>query len=407
MNMKLLAAALAVVSAANATQAESTPTMEQMWQIIQQQQAEIDRLKAESRQADNRIRETEIRVVATADAVDNLAEYSAISDSGAGHWADATSIGSYGEHHFNHFRDSDDQVDAHRYVLFLGHQFSDDLRFFSEFELEHGLVEGGDDSPGEVELEQAFIQWHFAERHSLVAGQFLLPVGILNETHEPDTFYGVERNQVETAIVPSTWWETGIMFQGELAPGFTYNAALHSGLAVDEGGTVRGGRQKSAKAIAEDLAYSLRLKYTGLAGLELATTLQYQSDITQGTALDESDALLLEAHAIYSNGPLAVRALWASWDIDGQGFENPGRDEQEGWYIEPSYRVLPDLGLFVRYSELNNSAGNSSTADTEIWDYGLNYWLHENVVVKADYRNNQDKAGLDNDSLNLGLGWSF
>jgi len=409
MNKTVLAAGLASFATTLCAIADDTPSMAEMWQIIQQQQAEIARLKAAAEQADNRLQETEIRVVATADAIDNLAQYGATGTSTAAQWAERTRIGSYGEHHFNHYRDGEqqDQVDAHRYVLFLGHQFSNDLSVFSEFELEHGFVEADEDAPGEVELEQAFIQWRFAEHHALVAGQFLLPVGILNETHEPDTYYGVERNQVESAIIPSTWWETGLMFEGELAPGFSYNAAVHSGLKLEEGDKVRDGRQKSAKATAEDLAYTLRLKYSAIAGLELAASLQYQDDVTQGLGADSSDALLLEAHAIYNNGPFALRALWASWDIDGDGFAAVGRDQQEGWYIEPSYRVLDNLGLFLRYSELNNSAGLNSSDDSEIWDYGLNYWLNPHVVIKADYSDDRSDAGADNDSLNLGLGWSF
>ncbi len=408
MNKTLLASCLASLAASTCAFAEETPTMAEMWQIIQQQQAEITRLKAAAEKNESRIQETEIRVVATADAVDNLSQYGAATDH-AGAGAGTTRIGSYGEHHYNHFRDSDsdDQIDAHRFVVAIGHQFSDTLSVFSELELEHGFVEADEDAPGEVELEQAFVRWQFAEQHALVAGQFLLPVGILNETHEPDSYYGVERNSVEHDIIPATWWETGLMFQGELAPGLSYNAAIHSGLKLEQGDEVREGRQKSAKATAEDLAYTFRLKYTAIAGLELATTLQYQSDVTQGLAADSSDALLLEAHAIYNSGPFALRALWADWDIDGDGFEAVGRDRQEGWYIEPAYRLLDNLGLFVRYSELNNSAGIGSSEDSEIWDYGLNYWLNPQVVFKADYSNNTNKTGPDNDSVNLGVGWSF
>lgn len=371
-----------------------------MWKIIQQQQAEIKQLKAQLKASDSEIKETRVMVSATADAVEAIGTS---GTSSTAQWAEKTAIGGYGEHHFNHFDQGEDQVDAHRFVLFVGHQFTDDIKFFSELELEHSLA--GDGAPGEVELEQAYIQWDFAEKHSLLMGQYLIPVGILNETHEPETFYGTERNRVESAIVPSTWWETGAMLQGEIAPGFSYNAAIHSGLKVDEGGTVRGGRQKSAKATAEDPAYTLRLKYTGVPGLELAATAQYQSEITQGLAMDDADAFLFETHAIYQTGPFAVRALWASWDIDGEIFEQTGRDKQEGWYLEPSFKPLENLGLFARYSEYNNSAGLSSTEDQEYIDFGLNYWLHPRVVLKADY--SDDRSDSDNDSVNLGVGWSF
>lgn len=394
-----LVSAIAALSAPM-VQAENIPSPAEMWKIIQQQQAEIQQLKAQLKASDSEIKETRVMVSATADAVEAIGSS---GTSSTAQWAEKTSIGGYGEHHYNHFDQGEDQVDAHRFVMFLSHQYSDDIKFFSEIEIEHSLA--GDGAPGEVELEQAYIQWDFAEKHSLLMGQYLIPVGIINETHEPETFYGTERNRVESNIVPATWWETGAMLQGEIAPGFSYNAAIHSGLKVDEGGTVRGGRQKSAKATAEDPAYTLRLKYTGVPGLELAATAQYQSEITQGLAMDDASATLFETHAIYQTGPFAMRALWASWDIDGEIFEQTGRDKQEGWYLEPSFKATDNLGLFARYSEYNNSAGVSTTEDKEYLDYGLNYWLHPRVVLKADY--SDDRSDSDNDSINLGLGWSF
>lgn len=391
------------VASVSAQAAQATPSLEEMWQLIQQQQAEISSLKSQLNKAESKIQETEVKVIATADAVEQGAVVGGKLAKVA-QWAEKTSIGGYGEHHFNHNRDGDDKVDAHRFVAYISHQYSDTIRFFSEVELEHSLA--GDGKPGEVELEQAYIEWDYAQNHSVQFGQFLIPVGILNETHEPDTFFGTERNKVESNIVPSTWWETGVMLKGEVAPGLSYNLAVHSGLETTDGGKIRSGRQKSANAIAEDLAYTARLKYTGINGLELAATVQYQEDITQG-AVTEASALLTEMHAVYKTGNFGLRALWAEWDVDGDGFDANGRDSQEGWYIEPSYMLTENLGFFVRYSEYNNEAGISTSEDAKIWDYGLNYWLSQNVVLKADYSNNTDKSGDDNDSFNLGVGWSF
>ncbi|MFT5605221.1 MAG: phosphate-selective porin [Paracoccaceae bacterium] len=385
-----LALALAVV----APVAFAAPSTEEMWNTIQLQQQEIEQLKARTAQ-------TDAKVEATASAFENNG-----SD-----WMSSTTIGGYGEHHFNHFEDKADQVDAHRYVLFVGHQFNDSLRFFSELEVEHGLVKDTADGsgPGEVELEQAFIQWDFMPNHSLTMGQFLIPVGIINETHEPDSFYGTERNTVEAAIVPATWWESGAMVSGEIMPGLSYNLAVHSGLKTSDAGTVRGGRQKSAKATAEDLAYSARLRYAGVAGLELAATVQQQQDITQGAGVGDNDATLLEAHARYTVGALTLTALIAEWDIDGSNFDAAGRDQQDGMYVEASYKITPKLGVFVRQSEFDNNAGNSADTETKQFDVGVNYWLHERVVLKADIVNQDTpkSVGADNDGFNLGLGWSF
>ncbi|GIX31920.1 MAG: hypothetical protein KatS3mg124_2392 [Porticoccaceae bacterium] len=397
MRVRILAASALV--AASPAFAADTPSPEELWRIIQAQSREIEALKARLAASESQIQETRVIAASAVDAVE------AQQTGAVAGWADRTTLGGYGEHHYNNFEAGDDQVDAHRFVLFLGHQFDDSVRFFSELEVEHGLTKDTADGsgPGEVELEQAYIRWDFAERHALVMGQFLVPVGILNETHEPDTFYGTERNRIESNIIPTTWWETGVMLTGELLPGLSYDAALHSGLKTAEGGAVRGGRQKSAKAVANDPAYTVRLKYTGLPGLELAATAQYQSDLTQGRAGEDADGTLLEAHAILSRGPFALRALWASWEIDGAGFAATGRDEQRGWFLEPSYKPLEQLGFFVRYGEYDNEAGLSSSQATQVWDYGLNWWLHPRVVVKADVSDVED----GNDSLNLGLGWSF
>lgn len=332
------------------------------------------------------------------------------SQAGAGGaWYNKMSIGGYGEHHFNHKKNADDQVDAHRFVLYFGYEYSDDVRFFSELELEHSLA--GDGAPGEVELEQAYIEWDFADRQHLVMGQFLVPVGILNETHEPDTFYGVERNLVENKIIPTTWWETGVMTRGELGGGLSYNLAVHSGLNVDTDDNglqaIRSGRQKSAKATAEDLAYTGRLKYTGIKGLEVAVTYQHQQDISQGTTGEQNAADLIEAHAIYNIGAFGLRALWAEWEVDGDVPEAAGEDQQEGYFIEGSYKVLPDLGVFARFSEYDNAAGDSVDSEVEAQTVGVNYWLEDTVVIKLDYQDQDQEPSGGSDSINLGLGWSF
>lgn len=261
----LLAAAVAVASG-SVIAADEMPSNAELWKIVQEQQQEIRSLKSQ--------------VDATADAVENSGSAKLAK---AAEWVEKTKIGGYGEHHFNHFEDKDDKIDAHRFVFFLSHQFSDKIRMFSEIELEHGFS-APDKANGEVELEQAYIEWDYIDGHNVQIGQFLIPVGIMNETHEPDTFYGTERNLVEKNIIPATWWETGLMFNGELAPGLAYSAAVHNGLKTDDGGTIRGGRQKASNAVAEDLAYTARLKYTGVAGLELAASVQYQQNITQGGA---------------------------------------------------------------------------------------------------------------------------
>jgi len=413
MYKKLLTAAIGI-SVMGTTQA--APNLEEMWELIQKQQAEISQLKTQLESTEKRVAETEVKTEATFAAVE---EVSAGPVAKLAEWADKTTIGGYGEMHYNNLTSdnsssSKEEFDLHRFVLFFGHQFTDDLRFFSELEVEHNVA--GEGKNGEVEIEQAYIEWDYTENHRAKAGVFLIPVGILNETHEPETFYGVERNPVEKNIIPSTWWEGGTMFSGEIVEGFSYDAGVHSGLFIDPSkgkAKIRDGRQKVSEAEGDDLAYTARIKYTGIPGLELATTLQHQTNVWQGESFmgeDEAAANLIEMHAIYNKGPFGLRALYAHWDIDDV-IENvkAGADEQEGFYIEPSYRLNEKLGLFVRFSEWDNQAGESSAdGEKQQYDIGFNYWLHENVVMKADYRHDNNEGDSEEFSgFNLGVGWSF
>lgn len=408
LKQSLLTMAIAAVPV-SAVADEEMPSVEEMWKIIQAQQKQIQELQ-ENAQI------TEVRILATADAVEQVA----ISDlPTASRWAEKTTLGGYGELHYNKLENQldggkadKDEIDLHRFVLFFGHQFTDDLRFYSEFEVEHAI--SGDGKVGETEIEQAFIEWDYADKHRVKGGVFLMPVGILNETHEPDTFYGVERNLVEKNIVPATWWEGGVGLAGEVAPGLSYDLAATSGLYLDDGEyKIRDGRQKTGKAKADDLAYTGRIKYTGLAGLELAASLQYQTDLLQSemhsSGATEVDGLLFETHATYQTGPFALRALYANWDLDDSlDLTKTGASEQTGWYIEPSYRITDKLGVFARFSEWDNQAADSGDTEYQQTDIGLNYWLYDTVVLKFDYQDQDAPSGKDEfDGFNLGIGWSY
>lgn len=371
--------------------APSTPDMDQKLQSQQQQiKAQQEQIEALAQQAD---------------------------ESKKADWVARTKIGGYGELHYNNLDGEGgqtdlDRIDFHRFVLFFGHDFNDRLRFFSELELEHALVEDTDDGsgPGEVELEQAYIEYDVNDQLTAKGGLFLIPVGILNETHEPPTFYGVERNPVENAIIPTTWWAGGAGLTWRFGEGWALDAAIHEGLEITAANfAVRGGRQKTAEANAEDLAGTLRVKWTGMPGLELAGTYQHQQDITQSADPTAGGADLLEAHAAYQSGSFGLRALYAVWDLDGSGPALVGADEQEGYYIEPSWRFSEQWGAFFRYNQWDNQAGNGGPGNTEKtqYDVGVNYWPHENVVIKADYQKQDNDDDRNRNGFNLGVGYQF
>ena len=376
--------------------AAELPSQEEMWRIIQEQQREIEALKKGQKTTEEK-----------AEAAVELAEQSRDSGSTAASWAERTQIGGYGELHYENL-DTDDgrqkEIDFTRFVLFFGHQFTDRLRFWSELELEHAI--SGDGENGEIELEQAYIEYDLTPSQHVKGGMFLIPVGILNETHEPTTFYGVKRNPVERNIIPTTWWAGGVELTGEIGPGWSYNFGVHEGLDTDSY-NIRDGRQKTSEADAHDLASTARVKWNGIAGVELAAALQYQENITQGFDNDAS-AWLYEAHADVQRGPFGLRALYARWDINGDGAKAVGRDLQDGFYIEPSYKPWAEFGVFARYSQWDNEAGDSSDSEQRQYNVGFNYWPNPDVVLKADYQEQDNESNADEeDGINLGIGYQF
>lgn len=390
-----------------ASAAEKTPSMEEMWLIIQQQQKTIDALQTQLAQQDQtasqKADQLEAQVEAQQEAIAVVAD--AIEEQSEP--TNRVKIGGYGELHYNDL-DSGEEIDFHRFVMFFGYDFNEKTRFFSEFELEHALA--GDGKPGEVELEQAYIEYLFNDSTKGTAGVSLVPVGILNETHEPDTFFGVERNNVEKNIIPATWWEAGIGFNKQFNERVGLDLFLSSGLNTPISGSkaflIRNGRQKVAEAQASDLAYTARLRYNPMPGLQLAATYQHQTDLTQGAADVAAD--LFEVNAQYQNGGFGLKALYANWDLDNNvDAINAARAEQMGYYIEPSYRFggAREFGVFARYSVYNNNAADSNALDVEQMDIGFNYWLTPTTVFKFDYQD-QSEGGSD-DGFNLGVGYSF
>jgi hypothetical protein len=398
----------------------NTPTLEELWALVQAQQAEINALKAqvETQQLELSERAAEVAEVKTENEAQSMqleATLDYLETSPLAQAAPAVSIGGYGELHYNNL-DSGNEIDYHRFVLYFGHAFTENLSFYSELELEHALA--GEDAPGEIELEQAFVQWDFSPSHRIRAGMMLVPVGFLNETHEPDTFYGVERNSIEKNVIPTTWWEAGASLSGEVTATLKYDFMLHSGLALDldhpsakKQTNIRSARQKVSEATAEALAYSGRLEWQPNASLKIGGTVQYQADLTQGAGAGgakDIDGLLIESHIEAFAGPFSLRALYARWDLDDAiAVINAGSEKQLGWYVEPRYRISDRLGLFARYGEFDLQAGqNAMDSQNETIDVGLNYWIHETVVIKADIQRYRF-AGETNQGFNIGVGYSF
>ena len=405
-HLPLTALTLALLGILCTTAAAETNTDDRLKALEQR----LNTLESENHTLKDQVKQTEQKVEAAGSQMDRLA-------SQGGATSTATSFGGYGELHLNKLNNrkaggtNKDELDLHRFVLFMGHQFDETTRFFSELEVEHAMAKDtATGSLGVVAVEQMYLDFSVSEAMSVKAGLMVMPVGIISETHEPPTFYGVERNPVETNIIPTTWREGGFAVTARLADNISIDGMISSGLATTaaKNFAVRDGRLSGASAKAKDLAYTARLKWTGLPGIELATTLQRQSNITQSVEATAGAATLYEAHAALNHGKFGLRALHAAWNLDGSGPKAVGADKQNGWYVEPSWKFTEQWGVFVRRSTWDNRAGDVADSRYRQTDFGVNFWPHADVVVKLDYQNQQVPGGQDEyDGFNLGLGYQF
>ncbi|HNA22663.1 MAG TPA: porin, partial [Agitococcus sp.] len=202
-----------------------------------------------------------------------------------------------------------------------------------------------------------------------------------------------------------TWWEGAIKANGLISgvEGLSYNALVSTGLKTNDG-NIRSGRQKGARASAEDLAYTIGVNYRGIKGLDTGIAYQLQKDITQAKGVN-NQATLIEAHIGYQWQNFSTRALYAKWDIDNLA---TAKAEQEGYYLEAAYKPIDSLGVFARFSAWDNDAADVVDSKKEQWNYGVNYYLTSRVVFKLDIQEQSlPTVGLDEDGFSLGVGYSF
>lgn len=321
------------------------------------------------------------------------------------------SIGGYGEMHYNNLDvDGEDfrELDFHRLVIFVGYQFNDRARFVTEIEVEHIIASAG--NRGAVEVEQAYVEFDLNSNMNLQTGAILMPIGIINETHEPPTFYGVERPVIETTIIPTTWWSGGVKFAHRFDNGFSYDLMLSEGLKTEDPNSdpaaepfnLKLGKQKASFASAYDLAMTGRVKYAR-PGLELAAYAQYQPDLDQSAKQSYADdATLLGGHVIYQLGDFTGTLLYARWDLSGDEAAAAGMDVQDGGYAQLSWKPLEKWGFFVRQNAWSQEEG----VDQSQTDAGVNFYPYPNIVFKFDVQMQNDDAG-NADGFNLGFGYQF
>jgi hypothetical protein len=354
------------------------------------------------------------------------------------------SLGGYGEANYRNFigheSESDrDRADFTRLVLYFGYKFSEKIVFNSEIEFEHALIgeETASSGSGEVGVEFATLDFFLRDEANVRAGLVLLPMGFINEVHEPPFYYGVERPETERRILPSTWREPGVGLFGELGESVTYRAYLVSGFnatGFDDGG-IREGRQQGNRSLSEDFGFVARTDWTPetIPGLMLGGSF-YFGDSGQDLEVDGADVpgarlWIGELHAQYRSGPLHLRGLFAysrlsdAGDLNrvlGVARDEPIADTMLGGYAEVAYDVWPWLAggdkrlepfLRIEYvdTQYDVPSGFSPNRENAYWLYtpGINFYPHPNVVLKLEYRNFHTRAGGRPDELAVGIGFAF
>ena len=337
------------------------------------------------------------------------------------------------EFHFNKAEQADGRLDFHRFVLLVTHRFSDRIRFVGELELEHALVEGLEEA-GELELEQAYVDFLVARAFNVRAGMLLMPVGIINERHEPPVFYGVERPFVDTFIVPTTWFEVGAGVHGEIGRGWRYRAFVTSPLdasefSAEEG--LRGGLQKGSDTNIGRPAVTGRVEYAGLRGLTLGASLWTGRSGFEFRPRFDVPVTVIAADARYARDRLELRGQFAHVTIENAGTLNDalGRaigvdpnvaEALRGFYGEAGYRVVSgarfgDVGVFARYEDFDTQFRMPSgylpleRFDRDAIVTGFTYWPDPDVAVKLDYSVVRNRSAVIKapNAFNVGLGWWF
>ena len=348
--------------------------------------------------------------------------------------APATVLSSYGEINTNRPTKASQnaQADLRRFVLGLQHRFDAKTKLVAELEVEHSVSSASD--AGEVAIEQAYVEHQLSPRWALRGGLFLMPAGLLNESHEPTAFYGVERNFVETAIIPTTWREGGIQFVGSFDNGLTLQTGISTGFNLNKWDAASGeGResplgaihQELALAKARDLALFGALNWRGIPGLQLGGSL-FSGGATHGQAPASSRVTLWDLHARWTPGRWDLAALYSRGGISNTAalnaplVGNPTLIPKsfDGAYVQAAYKLWTreDYALtpFVRWERFNTARsyadlGPGLTPDAarseRVVTLGANFQLTPGVVVKADVQNFRENSQANR--VNLGLGWSF
>jgi len=344
------------------------------------------------------------------------------------------SIAGYGEMLYENYAGQDQsgnptdggaQLDFLRAILYTGYRFSDEFLFNSEIEVEHA---------DEISVEFAYVDYLASRSLGVRAGMLLVPMGLVNEFHEPTVFLGAKRPETETRLIPSTWRENGAGVHGSSGR-LEYRAYLVNGLDARgfSPAGLRGGRQKGAKALASDLAFAGRLDFTPTPGAFVGASVYAGGSGQQQLEVDgrtlRVSTTIFDVHGQLRLRGLDLRALYARAELGDalelnralglEGAEGVAKALQGG-YVQVGYDLLSRLAsrdvsltLYYRFEKLDTQAemptGFERAAGTRgtFHTAGLELKPIPGVVLKADLQLGRNDAGTGRNQFNLALGYAF
>ena len=327
------------------------------------------------------------------------------------------------------------QLDLRRMVLYFGYKFNDWILFNSEVEFEHAGSGEGDEKRGEIGIEQAYLDFKFHERIGARAGLLIVPLGLVNEVHEPTAFHGVNRPSVEQFIIPSTWRENGAGVFGDIGP-VSYRSYVLAGLngmntadPKTDGFTaangIRGGRTEGTNSSIEDLAWASRVDVSPFPGVKAGAGL-YIGQADEGDVRFSVPVTLWEAHAAAEWRGASIKALYAEGRIGNADSLSIARAETIGsklfgGYAEAAFDALSvfaknrgqSFSPFFRYERYDTQAKTAAAfakdpANSRVeYTLGATYKPIPQIAVKLDqqWKRNQARTGVN--QWNLGLAYIF
>ncbi len=316
------------------------------------------------------------------------------------------------------------KFDFLRAILYAGYRFSDKFLFNSEIEIEHA---------NEISVEFAYVDYLVNNNLTLRAGMLLLPLGLVNEFHEPTVFTGAKRPETEQRVLPTTWRENGAGLLGTVGP-VSFRAYAVNGLnAAGFNATgIRGGRQKGANARAAHMAFAGRVDVAPIPGVFGGVGLYHggsgqEAVVLNGERLDVGTTIA-EVHGQAQWRGIDLRALFATASVDQAGPAStalrlaPGAgvaEEMQGGYVQLGYNVLSQrqtsvaVTPYVRFETVDTQHQvptgfiRDLSRDGTFKTLGVEVKPISHVVLKTDYQWIANMAGTGRNQFNINLGYAF